>query len=56
MKNRTISGDGGAKIHVVVLDTGEEAFSALTRYAAEANISAASLTAIGRRRLIWALP
>jgi predicted DNA-binding protein with PD1-like motif len=47
MKNRKMSGDGSTKIHVVVLDTGEEAFSALTRYAAEANISAASLTAIG---------
>jgi predicted DNA-binding protein with PD1-like motif len=47
MKNRKISGAGDATIHVVVLDTGEEAFSALTRYAAEANISAASLTAIG---------
>lgn len=47
MQNRKMSGDGSTKIHVVVLDTGEEAFSALTRYAAEANISAASLTAIG---------
>jgi hypothetical protein len=47
MKDRKISKDGAAKIHVVVLDTGEEAFSALTRYATEANISAASLTAIG---------
>lgn len=47
MKNQQISADAGAKIHVVVLDTGEEAFSALTRFATEANISAASLTAIG---------
>jgi len=47
MQNRKMSGDGSTKIHVVVLDTGEEAFSTLTRYAAEANISAASLTAIG---------
>jgi uncharacterized protein len=47
MKSRQVSGDARARIHVVVLDTGEEAFSALTRLAAEANISAASLTAIG---------
>jgi len=47
MQNRKMSGVGSTKIHVVVLDTGEEAFAALTRYAAEANISAASLTAIG---------
>lgn len=43
MKSRQVSGDARARIHVVVLDTGEEAFSALTRLAAEANISAASL-------------
>lgn len=47
MKSRQVSGDARARIRVVVLDTGEEAFSALTRLAAEANISAASLTAIG---------
>lgn len=47
MKNRQISGGAAAKIDVVILDTGEEAFSALTRFAVEANISAASLTAIG---------
>jgi uncharacterized protein len=47
MKNRKIAGAGDTKIHVVVLDTGEEAFAALTRYATEANITAASLTAIG---------
>jgi len=47
MKNRKISGGGDAKIHVVVLDTGEEAFAALGRFATEANISAASLTVIG---------
>src|SRR5665213_3720640 len=47
MKNRQVSGDAGAKIDVVILDSGEEAFSALTRFAVEANISSASLTAIG---------
>jgi len=47
MKNRQISGGAAAKIDVVILDTGEEAFSALTGFAVEANISAASLTAIG---------
>ena len=47
MKNRQISGGAAAKIDVVILDTGEEAFSALTGFAVEANISSASLTAIG---------
>jgi predicted DNA-binding protein with PD1-like motif len=36
-----------AKIHVVVLDSGAEAFSELTRYANEEQIGGASLTAIG---------
>ena len=36
-----------AKIHVVNLDSGAEAFAELTRYANEARIGGASLTAIG---------
>ena len=34
-------------MHVVVLDSGEEAFAALTRFANEEKIGAATLTAIG---------
>src|SRR5215467_3664409 len=47
MKSRIVSDDPGAQVHVVVLDWGEEAFAALTRFANESRISAASLTAIG---------
>jgi predicted DNA-binding protein with PD1-like motif len=47
MKSELLSDHAGPKIHVVVLDSGEEAFSALTRFANEAGIAAASLTAIG---------
>jgi uncharacterized protein len=36
-----------AKVHVVILDGGEEAFAALTKFANEEKLSAASLTAIG---------
>jgi predicted DNA-binding protein with PD1-like motif len=47
MNNRVVSQDSGAQIQVVVLDSGEEAFAALTRFANEAKMTAASLTAIG---------
>ena len=47
MKSELLSDHAGPKIHVVILDSGEEAFSALTRFANEAKIAAASLTAIG---------
>jgi uncharacterized protein len=48
MKTQIISrSSSSAKIHVVVLDSGAEAFAELTRYANEAQISGASLTAIG---------
>jgi predicted DNA-binding protein with PD1-like motif len=47
MKAKLVSAREQAQVHVVVLDSGEEAFAALTRFAKEANISAASLTAIG---------
>ena len=47
MKSKHIAADTEAQVHVVVLDTGEEAFAALTRFANESGISAASLTAIG---------
>ncbi|MCA6117228.1 DNA-binding protein [Bradyrhizobium sp. WSM 1738] len=47
MKSKRVGADEEAQVHVVILDTGEEAFEALTRFANEAGISAASLTAIG---------
>ena len=47
MKTRLVSDDPGARVHVVILDSGEEAFAALTRFANEAKITAASVTAIG---------
>jgi predicted DNA-binding protein with PD1-like motif len=47
MKSKLVSNDPGAGVHVVILDSGEEAFAALTRFANEARITAASMTAIG---------
>lgn len=39
--------ENGARTFIIVLDTGEEAFKAITAFANENNILAASLTAIG---------
>jgi predicted DNA-binding protein with PD1-like motif len=47
MKSRLVSDEPGAQVQVVILDTGEEAFATLTRFANDAKISAASLSAIG---------
>jgi len=47
MKSTLVSDQPSAQVHVVILDSGEEAFAALTRFANETKISAASLTAIG---------
>ena len=47
MKSRKIAGDAGAETRIVILESGEEAFAALTKFANEAGIAAASLTAIG---------
>jgi predicted DNA-binding protein with PD1-like motif len=47
MKSKLVAAEEQAQVHVVVLDSAEEAFAALTRFAGEAGISAASLTAIG---------
>jgi predicted DNA-binding protein with PD1-like motif len=47
MKSTEIANDAGAKTQIVILDTGEEAFTTLTNFANEAGITAASLTAIG---------
>jgi uncharacterized protein len=47
MKSKRIAADTEAQVHVIILDSGEEAFAALTSFVGEAGISAASLTAIG---------
>jgi len=47
MKSRKIAGDAGAETRIVILESGEEAFAVLTKFANEAGITAASLTAIG---------
>jgi predicted DNA-binding protein with PD1-like motif len=47
MKHTKIAGDTGQITHVVVLDSGEEAFATLTHFANDARLSSASLTAIG---------
>ena len=47
MKSKHIAADAEAQVHVIILDSGEEAFAALTRFTNESGISAASLTAIG---------
>jgi predicted DNA-binding protein with PD1-like motif len=47
MKSAKIAGDGGDETRVLILDSGEEAFAALTKFANDAQLTAASLTAIG---------
>jgi predicted DNA-binding protein with PD1-like motif len=47
MKSKTLSGVGDSRTIIVVLDSGEEAFTTLTEFAGAAGISGASLTAIG---------
>lgn len=47
MKSKLVGVQQQTQVHVIVLDSGEEAFAALTRFAKESGISAASLTAIG---------
>ncbi|HZC98564.1 MAG TPA: PPC domain-containing DNA-binding protein [Bradyrhizobium sp.] len=47
MKTRVVSDQPGEQVHVVILDSGEEAFATLTRFANQTGISAASLSAIG---------
>lgn len=47
MKSQLLSDTADAQVHVVILDGGEEAFAALTKFANEAGLTAASLTAIG---------
>ncbi len=47
MKSTTVASDAGAETRVVVLDAGEEAFASLTKFANDARITAASISAIG---------
>ena len=47
MKSTKVAGDAGFETRVVVLDSGEEAVAALTKFANDAQLTTASLTAIG---------
>ena len=47
MKSTKIAGDAAAETRVVILESGEEAFAVLSKFANESGITAASLTAIG---------
>jgi uncharacterized protein len=47
MKSTKIASEAGAETRVVILEPGEEAFAALTKFANDTGIAAASLTAIG---------
>jgi predicted DNA-binding protein with PD1-like motif len=47
MKSTKVAGDAGLETRVVVLDSGEEAVAALTTFANDAQLTTASLTAIG---------
>ena len=47
MKSAKLAGDAAFETRVVILDSGEEAFAALTKFANDAKLTAASLTAIG---------
>ncbi|HEY4030655.1 MAG TPA: PPC domain-containing DNA-binding protein [Caulobacteraceae bacterium] len=56
MKSILAAEEGSERTFVLVLDDGEEAFAAITAFAAEQGLSAASLTAIGafsRARVGW---
>jgi len=47
MKSQLVNEIGGQRTFVVVLDSGEEAFAALTAFAIDRKVASASLTAIG---------
>lgn len=56
MKSRMIAEAGGQKTFLLVLDAGEEAFSAITDFARAEGVGAASLTALGafeRATVAW---
>jgi predicted DNA-binding protein with PD1-like motif len=46
MKSTKIASDAGAETRIIILES-EEAFEALTKFANDAGVTAASLTAIG---------
>jgi len=50
MKSKLLTQANGAKMHIVVLDPGEEAFSAIGEFAKREKISAASISAVGAFR------
>ena len=47
MKSKLVAESAGERTFVLVLDSGEEAFAAITRFAAQEGLAAASLTALG---------
>jgi len=47
MKSKLASAAAGARAYVVVLDSGEEAFAAISKFAGECGLSGASITALG---------
>lgn len=47
MKSKLVLADAGKRTFVLVLEPGEEAFGAITKFAAENDLSGASLTALG---------
>jgi predicted DNA-binding protein with PD1-like motif len=47
MQSKLVSENAGARTFVLVLDAGEEAFAAITKFAAQEKLDGASLTAIG---------
>ena len=47
MKTKVLFDEPEAQVHLVVLDSGEEAFGTLTRFADQQCIGSASITAIG---------
>jgi hypothetical protein len=56
MKSRLAAEQGSERTFVLILDEGEEAFAAITRFAAENGLSGASLTALGafaRAKVGW---
>ena len=58
MKSTQMASDAGSETRVVILDSGEEAFATLTKFANDTGLTAASLTAIGafeRATIGWAI-
>lgn len=56
MKSKVVWAEAGERVIVLVLDPGEEAFEAITRFVVAEDIGAASLTAIGafeRAKVGW---